>query len=1205
MMSSSPPETDEHLELQLKLDKIRSQINSKLPNQQQLALILQTIEENLDQQHQTATPTAYFVSFISLLDQCCQNDEVKDYELATGALYLLSMVSPFTPKVLLRPHFAELLTKVAPVLTDSRAKAPLVRSGIHFLESLLAAQNRSAWSNVHSYKISPNRGFKGLLELALDHRPKVRKAAQEAIHNILTDVPAGSVKEHPASHTAAGFALENLITVMQDKGNIRNSLKEKNADVVHSLQLISSISTANAWPSDQVKQLCDILLQLCKSADEFMVSSAFEVFDSLFSSMNGEIDEARFNDVLNVLLDLKPSYNDSNLAPVWLTVVAKGITTYSHDISSISCFMRLPHLFKIIGSYLKSQSKDVYVSASQCIIAICSGGIDPNVLLSPPANTQEVNNNVDKVINDLSQITNDFLSVKYRHCAKEVAEIMEAIFLALKFRATSSFNAQLELIGGWRSDEKEGFDLNDSSERVIGAAISSIGPKAVLNCLPLNLDNPNAIGRAWLLPILRDHVKCSYLGFYIKEVLPYVDYFGELIKHGKSKSMNSKIFATIIDQLWSILPAFCDLPRDGVESFTDDFAANLSQLLYKKTTLRPVICHALRILVESNLTYVSGTVADPTLNQVFPVEKSKEVLEYLAKTKSSNILSVLFNVFSETPSEQRGYILETIDAYLHISSPDDVVSAFNNVCTLLKRCLDEENFAEPSKQDVDESGTIPPVAVTMMDIIIEMVQFIPVSSQNTVLTIFNQTVSTKSIPTQKRAYRILERLLTLKSGQETALKFLPDILRVLKDASETTLTPVKSARLNCIGAVLAILPPSCLYFIPAVISDVILGTKNANESARETSYDILVLMAQKMKDDEGSTIKNSVLDPDIPDSEASLKEFFVMCSAGLAGGTPHMISATVTALARIFYEFHSDLPVDFLAELTSTIELFLTSKNREIIKSTLGFVKVSTLTLPSEYVKPGLKGLLTNVMNVNHEQKGHFRSKIKHLIERLVRKYGIDYITECIPEEDQKLIANIRKTNARTKRKKAESSNGNRKNDDEHTGDRQNFMSGYDEALYGDTEDESDDNEDKAASGVSGNGNIEQFISESRDIPLDLLDKQALSHISSTRPKKLSKKVRDIPTENGKLVFNEDDDAGLSSKNSIDAYVEAIKQAPVRTRGNKLRYRKKQRKEDGINWDEDADTDTDVVNSKRTRHSKVRGGRINKLKPKFKARKKL
>jgi ribosomal RNA-processing protein 12 len=36
---------------------------------------------------------------------------------------------------------------------------------------------------------------------------------------------------------------------------------------------------------------------------------------------------------------------------------------------------------------------------------------------------------------------------------------------------------------------------------------------------------------------------------------------------------------------------------------------------------------------------------------------------------------------------------------------------------------------------------------------------------------------------------------------------------------------------------------------------------------------------------------------------ASLEEYVTMLAGGLAGATPHMISATVTALSRVVFEF--------------------------------------------------------------------------------------------------------------------------------------------------------------------------------------------------------------------------------------------------------------------------------------------------------------
>lgn len=42
--------------------------------------------------------------------------------------------------------------------------------------------------------------------------------------------------------------------------------------------------------------------------------------------------------------------------------------------------------------------------------------------------------------------------------------------------------------------------------------------------------------------------------------------------------------------------------------------------------------------------------------------------------------------------------------------------------------------------------------------------------------------------------------------------------------------------------------------------------------------------------------------------QASLDEFIKMVSAGLAAASPHMISATITSLSRLVFEFHGTSP---------------------------------------------------------------------------------------------------------------------------------------------------------------------------------------------------------------------------------------------------------------------------------------------------------
>ena len=63
-------------------------------------------------------------------------------------------------------------------------------------------------------------------------------------------------------------------------------------------------------------------------------------------------------------------------------------------------------------------------------------------------------------------------------------------------------------------------------------------------------------------------------------------------------------------------------------------------------------------------------------------------------------------------------------------------------------------------------------------------------------------------------------------------------------------------------------------------------------------------MGKKMQ--RGGTVKNALIDgmdEDTDDTSATIEQYFLMVSAGLAGSSQHMISATITALSRMLYEF--------------------------------------------------------------------------------------------------------------------------------------------------------------------------------------------------------------------------------------------------------------------------------------------------------------
>lgn len=92
-----------------------------------------------------------------------------------------------------------------------------------------------------------------------------------------------------------------------------------------------------------------------------------------------------------------------------------------------------------------------------------------------------------------------------------------------------------------------------------------------------------------------------------------------------------------------------------------------------------------------------------------------------------------------------------------------------------------------------------------------------------------------------------------------------------------------------------------------------------------------------------------------------------MVLGGLVGASPHMMSASVMALARLMYEFVPQLQTS-APQLLPVILSLLRSKSREVIKSVLGFVKVSfqraeeLRACQQTFDKPDLKGPSCNTI---------------------------------------------------------------------------------------------------------------------------------------------------------------------------------------------------------------------------------------------------
>ena len=664
-----------------KLDKIRS---PKLQNQRevgqgpiprpfqpptdrkQTSIVLSAVEDTLKDQKYGSTPTAYFAALLALLSQSVsQSNGIVNKELATSVVYLLDIIAPHVPAPLLRSKFSQILTSLAPVLTHNDVEAPLIRSSVGCLESLLVAQDNAAWA-LPQTQVSPRRAIAGLLVLASDHRPKVRKRAQDAVTHVLRNPPPSPSLDHPAADMCAETALRSandMAASGKKKGKGHSRQEEHQPGLMHALQLVKTVASASGgWPSKKIEPLCEVLMNISRSNNEYLTMSAFEIFEVLFAGMADEMSSAKLPKLMEAIAELRPSQNDSQLLPPWIAVMSRGYDV-SAQVSPEDTFQKLPELFETISGFLASSSHNIRVSASECLISFSVNCVPETAILEPSVYD-------DKVLEKLSKAATSLLSVKYQPAWMEVFTVLSALFSAFRWRSIGFLDDVVKIIGELRDNDS--FNGKKEADVVLGNAIEAMGPDSVLQILPLNLAKPKAgqPGRAWLLTILRDHVKNTNLAHFRSEFVPLSEtMFQRVIDNQSSeKTIEIKILETLVQQIWALLPGYCNLPLDLSTAFDQSFAEMLANLLYKQTELRVNVCKALQMLVDSNQEIVNIETSEQELllKQRTTKDDAQKNLNHLSSF-AGNVLAVLFNVYSQTLPQYRSYILQCINAYLSIT----------------------------------------------------------------------------------------------------------------------------------------------------------------------------------------------------------------------------------------------------------------------------------------------------------------------------------------------------------------------------------------------------------------------------------------------------------------------------------------------------------------------------------------------------------
>jgi len=298
-----------------------------------------------------------------------------------------------------------------------------------------------------------------------------------------------------------------------------------------------------------------------------------------------------------------------------------------------------------------------------------------------------------------------------------------------------------------------------------------------------------------------------------------------------------------------------------------------------------------------------------------------------------------------------------------------------------------------------------------------------------------------------------------------------------------------------------------------------------------------------------------------------------------------------------------------LNEIFSTLLVFLSSANREIIKSTLGFIKLAVHTLSENLIRPQLPQLVPALLGWAHDHKNHFKAKVRHIFERMIRRFGFQDVYSCANgEEAAKVLVNIKKRKDRAKRKKAVAA-GNVS--DEEPSKKPITGDAFEDVLYASESDlegsDEDEEEVAATTGKRRGGDFSARLRLDNDEPMDLLSGVA-ARVTSTKGSHRSKPRQDTAHfktdgETGKMVFDESDsdsDVGATAQTDVTgtAYRESLTSVDGFTRGpgGRIKFNKDTKKRRHENEVDDEDVDMAEAEPANKKRSEVKLGHEFKAK---------
>lgn len=1052
----------------------------------EICAVLAAVTEVIRAQGGHETETEYFAALMTTLEA------VDSVESQAAVAYLLSLVMKRVPVPVLVSKFSDTSKALMDVLSaQASAESPLaLRWILSCLASLLKKQDVSVWTYPSTLQV-----YQGLLLFTVHSKPKVRKAAQHGVCSILRGSDFLFTDNAPPHHPAAAATALFCIKEMEHAGG-----SKENTTTLHVLGLLKEL--IGTFPQGAVKSCCETLLRVMTLSNVVVTACAMKAFHQLFSGKpNPATMSAELNaQIITALYDYQPSENDKQPLLAWLAVMEEAHVHLGALQSSLS-LAHLPRLFSSVMGFLLSPHTQVLAAATNTLQTLLSKCVAPHMeqigFITPTASTGNPLH-----ICKMFRMVEEGLSYKFHSSWCFVLKVLASFYRAAGKQAHPIMTKSLQSLSDLRSMPK--FPYVGELNLAVGGAVESMGPELVLKAIPLNItgnEDDLEFPRSWLVPVIRDNVKNTQLAFFSSYFLPLAATLRQKAEQLEQtgQGLQAKVYQTLQLQIWNMLPGFCLSPVDLLASFKG-VARALGNAISERPDLRLTVCQALRTVITKSC-------------------KSEEDRVEVGRF-AKNFLPILFNVYSKNEDTgDRMAVLETIKVYLTITDTE-------MVCMLLQKAA--EKLQDPATSEA--------IRLSVMDLVIAMAPQVDLVSLSNTFELVKPYLEGHDTRMQKKAYRVLEMIC---EGQREecrgfVLSHIEKLKHVLLENLKNAAPPAKRPRLKCLIHMVKQLTEEHQDFIAALIPEVITCTREMSIGARNSAYTLLVEIGKAFIRFHGNV-------------KDALQQYLVMVYVGLTGSVT-MISCTVLALTRLVYEFKDSIDKETMAELLCNVCLLLRCRTREIVKASLSFIKVIVFIMDSKTLASHATVMMEGISSIQEDVRRALRTKLKNIFTKLIRKFGFELVKSMLPVEHHKVLVNIRKEEARSKRRK-EAEDDSESEEDTPVAKGQSIEEILAESDSEPSEDEGKGNKTQRKAGKQKG---RAWLKEGQeDEPLNFLDPKVSQRVLATNPdlKKSIKKSHGFKvTSDGRLIIKDEEEDRDNNKDEKEEMKDILEEAGVKSK---------------------------------------------------------